>query len=415
MRNRLLSSLFFVLLSIVFSPVSGQNKLIEITNANGKAELPFELVNNFIVVDITLNGFLPLKFIFDTGAENTILTRSTFNGFVDIDYSRKIKLFGSDLKNDITAYIARRVNIDIGDNLKIAQQTMLVLEQDYFHFENYTGVDIDGILGADILRRFVVYINFKRSIITFQDPSRFKKPRSSYIKANVEFHRYKPYLYLSSEISTNNDYELKLLMDTGASLAILLYTFGDSLFQLPEHLIRSNLGFGLGGSIEGYIGRLRRLSIANQHLENIVTNFQDVPFNEFQDSIFLNDRNGIVGNVVLSRFNLIIDYINETLYLQARKQFNRKFKFDRSGINLVALGTNHNKFIVLEVIKGSPADLAGIQKGDEIRSINGVSTFFKSLESLIRAFQKKEGKKMRILIKRNEERIYFEFILKDLI
>lgn len=411
------SRLFFILVLFSLSHASlvCQNKLIHLANSNGKAELPFQYVNNFIVVDITLNNLLPLKFIFDTGAENTILTQSVLNQFIDIDYNREIKLFGSDLKTNLSAYVARGINIELGKDLKVAQQTILVLAEDYFRFEDYTGVDIDGILGADILRRFVISINFKRGVIIFQDPSTFKTPRPSYIKADVEFHRYKPYIFVSSKISANSDYKLKLLVDTGASLAILLYTFGDSLFQLPEHLIRSNLGFGLGGTIQGYIGRLHRLSIADQHLENVITNFQDVPFNYFQDSIFLNDRNGILGNVVLNRFNLIIDYIREDLYLQPNKKFNRKFKFDRSGINIVALGENHNKFIVLDIIKGSPADLVGIQKGDEIRSINGVSTFLKSLESVIRVFQKKEGKRIRILIKRSETRMHFEFYLKNLI
>ena len=182
---------------------------------------------------------------------------------------------------------------------------MLVLAHDYFRFDEYTGIDIDGILGADILRRFIVTINFKRGVIVFQDPSTFKKPRSSFIKENVEFHRYKPYLFLSSKVSTNNDYELKLLLDTGASLALLLYTSADSLFQLPEHLIRSNLGSGLGGTIKGYVGRLHRLTVVDQHLENIVANFQDLPLRHIQDSVFLNNRNGILGNVVLNRFNLI--------------------------------------------------------------------------------------------------------------
>ena len=385
------------------------------SNTNGKAELPFQLVNNFLIVDITLNGLLPLKFIFDTGAENTILTQSMFNRFVDIDYDREIQIFGSDLRSNLVAYVARGINIKLGKDLEIAQQTMLVLAEDYFRFEDYTGIDIDGILGADILRRFIVSINFKRGIITFQDPSTFKTPRSTYIKTDTEFHRYKPYIFLHSKISSNSNYKLKLLVDTGASLALLLYTFGDSLFQLPEHLIRSNLGFGLGGTLKGYIGRLQRLSIADQNLENVITNFQDVPFNYAQDSIFLNDRNGILGTVVLNRFNIIIDYIHEDLYLQPSKKFNRKFKFDRSGINLVALGKNHNKLIVLDVIKGSPAQYAGIQKGDEIRSVNGVSTFFKSLESVIRKFQKKEGKKIKLLIKRDEARLQFEFLLKNLI
>ena len=48
-------------------------------NGNGeKVEIPFEYINGFIVVDIIFEKVLPLKFILDTGAENTILLKRTY-------------------------------------------------------------------------------------------------------------------------------------------------------------------------------------------------------------------------------------------------------------------------------------------------------------------------------------------------
>ena len=38
-------------------------------------DIPFEYTNNFIILTVHFNGLLPLKFIFDTGAEHTILSK----------------------------------------------------------------------------------------------------------------------------------------------------------------------------------------------------------------------------------------------------------------------------------------------------------------------------------------------------
>ena len=40
-----------------------------------KVEIPFERQGNFIIVKVTFEGLFPLRFILDTGAEHTILTK----------------------------------------------------------------------------------------------------------------------------------------------------------------------------------------------------------------------------------------------------------------------------------------------------------------------------------------------------
>ena len=304
----------------------------------------------------------------------------------------------------------------LGEGLTIAEQAILVLEEDYFSFEEFTGITIHGILGADILRRFVIKIDYRRRKIIFQDPSTFKIPRfDSFIKTNSEFNRYKPYLYLPTALRAGNTSNLKFLLDTGASLALLMYTSSDSTLQLPENLIKTYIGFGLGGTLEGYIGRTASLKIGDHELQNVITNFQDISNEYGLDTTFLNNRSGLIGNVVLQRFYVIIDYIHEVVYLKPNRDFKRKFLFDRSGLSIAATGNNLNHFIVLTVIKDSPAEQAGIQIGDEIRAVNGVPVIFKGLESIVRAFQKKPGKKIQVLIKRGEERMVVEFKLRDLI
>lgn len=406
----------FLLFLTIGGTLRGQQELISISRTNGRVEIPFEYVNNFIIVNVVFNRIFPLKFIFDTGAENTILTRKEITDLLAINYQRKITVFGSDLQTELTAYVAPGISLSFGEQLRIASQAVLVMEEDYFSFEEYAGVEVHGILGADILRRFVIHIDYRRRRITFQDPSKFSPPRSrGYEKIPSEFSRHKPYFNLSANLRAGEEKPVKLLMDTGASLALLMYTHSDSLLQLPEDLILTNIGRGLGGNLEGYIGRTATLDIGSQQLNNVVTSFQDIADHYVVDSTFLNNRNGIMGNVILDRYRIIVDYIREDVYLQPTRDFKKAFEYDRSGLSLIAAGTDLNKYVVLGVVADSPAADVDIRKGDEIRLVNGVPAYLRGLENIVRILQRKPGKEVKLVIRRGEERLIKRITLRDLI
>lgn len=406
----------FLLFITIGGTLRGQQELISISRTNGRVEIPFEYVNNFIIVNIVFNRIFPLKFIFDTGAENTILTRKEITDLLAINYQRKITVFGSDLKTELTAYVAPGISLSFGEHLRIASQAVLVMEEDYFSFEEYAGVEVHGILGADILRRFVVQIDYRRRRITFQDPSKFSPPKGrGYEMIDTEFSRHKPYANLSANLRPGEEKPIKLLMDTGASLALLMYTHSDSILQLPDNLILTNIGRGLGGNLEGFIGRTASLDIGSRQLTNVVTSFQDIADEYLIDSTFLNNRNGIMGNVILDRYRIIIDYIREDVYLQPTRDFRKAFEFDRSGITLVAAGEDLGKYIVLSVVADSPAAEVGIQKGDEVRIVNGVPAYLRGLENIVRILQRKPGKQVKLVIRRDGERMTKKITLRDLI
>ena len=402
-------------MSSLHTTLRGQEYLFAFTNNSGEVEIPFEYTNNFIVITLKFNNLLPLKFIFDTGAENTILTRREITDLLNVDYQRQIKVLGSDLTTELVAYIATGISYQIGQDLFAVNQSILVMEQDYFRFEEYAGINVHGILGADFLRRFVVHIDYRRKRIKLEDPQEFRPPRRRYESMPVEFARYKPYLTLPSALNITEESELKLLMDTGAGLPLLIHTNTDSTLLLPEHVIRTNIGLGLGGFLEGYVGRIAWLDISGHRIENVITSFQDIAERYKVDPSFLNNRNGIVGNQTLERFNWIIDYPRERLYLRPNRLIKRKFRFDRSGINVAASGENLGRFTIVNIVSGSPADEAGLMRGDEIRVVNGIPSVLLSMEAILRTLQKKPGKRIRMIVRREGERMQFEFRLRDLI
>jgi membrane-associated protease RseP (regulator of RpoE activity) len=181
----------------------------------------------------------------------------------------------------------------------------------------------------------------------------------------------------------------------------------------PENSISGNIGTGLGGFLTGHLGRVASLSLGDLSCNEVITNFQDL--DEGMDTTMLQGRNGIIGNGVLSRFDVIIDYPSHKLYLQPNKSFKKEFKFDKSGLVVIASDFMLNKYIVHSVIAGSPAALAGILPGDEIRRMNCSLSGMLSLERIHQILRKDEGKKIVVVVKRNEKKLKFTFRLKKLI
>lgn len=377
-----------------------------------RIDIPFEYENNFIIVNVVLNDLLPLRFIFDTGAEHTILTQREFTDILQVQYGRRLPLMGSDLSVELYAFLAIGVKLNVG-GLIAPNRTILVLEEDYVNFKEFAGVEVHGIIGADLFRRFVVRINYKQQIISLINPVHFKPPGNRYIEMPVEMIRNKPYINAATIIAGEQVKDYKYLVDTGAGMALLIYTNTQPSLRLPPQVVRSKLGMGLGGNIEGFLGRIGYLRFADIDMKGVITNFQDLPFPE--DTLRTQQRNGIIGNQILNRFIMIFDYPNSRLYALPTSKAKAIFKSEKSGMLLAASGERLDNFTVFDVLPGSPAASADIQVNDRIRSVNGWPASVHTLEELTNKFYGKPGKKMRVVVERNGVRMLKVFELRELI
>ncbi|PHN03844.1 aspartyl protease family protein [Flavilitoribacter nigricans] len=405
---------FFILLCFLLSgpAVNAQVQDLILRKNAQRAEVPFEYENGFIIVRVVFNNIFPLKFIIDTGAEHTILTKREITDLLQIDYQRRFVIMGADLKTELGAYLVRGIVLTMG-NMYMNNRSILVLEDDYFNFDEFAGLDIHGIIGADLLRRFVMEIDYRKKNITFYDPSKFKLPKGKFDELDVEFHRNKPYIFTETELPRDTSARLKYLMDTGASVALMMYTITDSLLHLPDQFIRSNIGMGLGGFIEGFVGRTPAIDIGDTRLQEVITNYQD--FLPTMDSSYFNDRNGLLGNQVLSRYKVIVDYIRGKVYMEPTSRVNKRFRYDRSGLSLIASGAQLEDITIFAVTPNTPASEAGLQKGDIIKTMNGVPSGFLTLQGAINRLKRREGKRIKLRIEREGEVHRVRFRLRDLI
>jgi hypothetical protein len=382
-----------------------------------KEEVPFRFEGNFILVSVLFNNLLPLTFILDTGAEYSILTKKEIADFLNIDYQKRYTLYGADMQEELYAYLSKNISLQMGD-LQATHRSILVLEEDYFRFEEYSGLQIHGILGADFLKRFTLQIDYQKQMVTFYSPVYFKN-KVKINKENVDLLPFtliksKPYIRCTTHLYGEEINTLNYLIDTGAGLSLLLYTSIDSLKNAQVKMLNSPIGLGLGGKLEGYVGRIKSFQFASKSFPELITKFQQKPI--FFDSLMITPRDGIIGNNILSAFSKVIFDYNTSKMIVSKSPKNVKQRpYDRSGLIIGASGENLNIFTILRIIENTPAFKSGLQIGDKIKKINGLSTGILSLDMINNKFRGSIGKKMRITIQRDNQFLEFELALEDII
>jgi PDZ domain/Aspartyl protease len=403
-------------LALAFLPVlaGAQSLGFSLTDGRKRIQIPIEIFDNLVVVPVTINGRLPLRFILDTGVRTTILTEKSFSDALNLVYSKKYTISAPGGARVVDAYITNNVSIDLY-GLHGEGHAMLVLAEDYLELRNYLGTEVHGILGYELFSRFIVKINYKKKVLELMLPEKFK-PGKKYQPLPIVVQDTKPYVFADLEMNEADTTKLKvkLLVDTGASHGLLLEPESNPLIKLPSKHVSSIIGRGLGGMITGQIGRIGSLDLGTNRIQGVIANFPDP--NSYTDTLksSLNIfRNGTIGGEVLNRFTVVFDFPRELMYFKRNSYFRKKFYYNLSGLTIKADGLKLTTFEITSVRKGSTADKADVQSGDKILSINGSDVDELNLNNVIALFNSRPGRKIRMKIDREGKRISREFKLEN--
>ncbi len=405
---------FLLYLIIIFGSLLSysQNRIgFHLPYGEKSVDIPIELYSNLVAIPVTINGYLTLKFILDSGAESIILTEKLFGDFLGLDYNRTIDISGPGVEDSLKAYVATNIYMSLPGNIRARGLNMLVLEQDYLQLKKNLGDEIYGIIGYDVFSRFVVEIDYDHQILRLHDPD-YYRPRKTFTRVPLDIDYTKP--YVETLISQRDETDsVRLLVDTGASHAILLDVSNTEDIVMPDEVIDVRLGRGLGGEIPGNLGRMDQFQLSEYAFPKILTS---IPLEGvYMKAIKRGSRHGTMGGDLLRRFKVVLDYQNSSMYLRKSSQYRDPFEFDMSGITLTSEGDHSDTLLVSKVREETPAHRAGVMQGDIILSING--TYFRntSLSDVHALFRKRDGKKIRLVIFRNGEKKIVKFRLERMI
>ena len=372
--------------------------------------IPFRYVQSFIIVEVRLEHLFPLNLIFDTGAEHTIFFDRRWTDVFSEVYQREIKVVGSDLQTEIPALLSKPMNLVFKDQFECTSP-LIILEHNQTNISQVVGESVHGILSASLFQNYILQVDYKNRNIVLH-PVNAKIPED-YTAIDIQVSKNKPYLLTTIKSNSTAQQKLNLLIDTGASLSLLMYKDSTSGLLLPEQLIPGYLGSGLGGVLSGYAGKIQSVHMDTFAMRDVISHFlvieTDLSKNEKQN------KQGLIGNLLLEKFDLFLDYHRQKLYLKPSKNFAKEINFDKSGIMVISGGHQLQSFYVSHVIPTSPAAQAGILPNDQILKVNGWPVAFLSLSKILQIFQKEEGKQIRLTVRRDGKKQKFSFFLRKLL
>ncbi len=398
--------IFFILPILISSLLTGQTQIgFRMLPGLNKVEIPFEQINNLVVIPVVINDFLKLKFVVDTGVETTILTEPAYVPLLDIEFYRKITISGAGINDSINAYVAKDVALELPGGVYGKNMNLIVLEDDFLKLSERMGMDVQGIIGHDIFNQFVVEFDYKNSVINLYRPKKYR-PRRRWTEVDMDVVDSKPFITAKDESSGEF---MNLMVDSGASHALLLDPEQTNV-AMPEKMIETRLGTGLGGEINGKLGRMDAVSISEFEFNDVLVSIPNP--DAYSKLIKRGSRQGTIGGEILSRLNPVFDYQNEKVYLTKNRNFNEIFEADMCGIDLIVKGPFLDTLYIDYVRKDSPADKAGLEKGDVVFSVNGHSLNYSPFGRIQSMLKGRPNRKVKFKVIRNGEKLKLDVRLK---
>ncbi|RJE72640.1 aspartyl protease family protein [Reichenbachiella sp. MSK19-1] len=354
--------------------------ILVVANAYGQspiANIPFEQYGDHAFIQVKVNGSDDLDFIFDTGDGLTVL---------NIERAKELGMASGSTATTTSAEGTISGKLVKHNELTIAGapiHNVQVYETDLTHLEISIGKDIDGIIGYDVLKNYVVSMDYDAMEIKLYDPSSYSYQGLGK-KFKINLTSFIP--HIEGEVTLQNGEKVKgeFFVDTGAKATIdfntpfvedndLASKVGDSYIYLVA---------GLGEKeYEHHRGKVKEFAFAGY-------SFEDMPVGlSHAQSGIQNHKKvaGIMGSGLLRKFNIVYDYHSKSMYWEKNQHFEESFPTNCSGIEL-QLSKDKSQVLVHKVFDNSPASAADIDANSVITSVNGEDALALGLAELSDVF-----------------------------
>jgi hypothetical protein len=358
--------------------------------------VPFTTYDRHIYLPVRLPGSdEELMFMIDSGASMTVVdsTLATRMGFPLGE-----RMIGAGAGGTADFYMTRIGGFSI-EGVSFSEQTVIAYPISGL-VGRFVDIEVAGILGYDFLSRFVTKIDYEKGILTLFEPD------SADATAAIDA----PLIHnvFSLECMVDGLFNGTFLIDTGAGNSLLQKRFSEEHGLFDDRPMVEISLMGAGGEESAYLARFDSFEIGGFTIERPVfaLSTDERGIGAFPGI------SGIIGNDILQRFTVILDYRNQRIGLERNGLFDKPAVKDRSGITLERDASN--RVLIYKVIPGSPADDAGIVPGDILLSVDHRAVEdFGSMEDVLKSFRVLGEKEIAIEIEREGERLLISLTLRE--
>lgn len=339
--------------------------------ANLPVTIPIRVVAGLLYMQGEVDSSATLNIALDCGAGISIISPSVAKS-LGLTSNHYAEAAGIAKGSDQTAYFVDDCELKWGSpesRLSLFHQYGAIFPLDYISAQ-VGGKPVDALFGSNLFLHYTITVDYEKQIVTFSSsdsgasmpgfplPIRILK-NECYVEASIEGDDGKKIMAL-------------FLVDNGTTRAMILNKkFFDAHPGLiaPNHFVETPEVTAVGGVIDSKRAQIQKLSLGPFLLSKVVAYMPDSSTGPLADSTVA----GFIGADILRRFTVTWDYTGKHMFLLPNQMFGKPFDTDASGLHLVSPGPQYQQVLIGNVLPHSPAAKAGLEKGDEILSVDGVS------------------------------------------
>jgi len=346
--------------------------------------LPFQLINNHIYVDVSVNGHAPIPFVFDTGATNDIAAATAKSLGIAVKGALPMGGVGEKVEG---VGLAKVKSVSLGG---------FTLTDQVFFADNspawvlIEGAPSEGLVGYEFVKHAVLTIDYAKGTLTFTKQAAFHPP-AGVTAIPFTFAEHVPMLPGALDGIPG-----EFMLDTGSRGALLLmgpFAQANGLAAKYHATVSGTIGYGVGGPARALLARAGKLTLGPVTIPAPVT---EILLNKSGVGADTHTA-GNVGGDLLKRFTVTLDYANRLVWLQPNELADQPEVFDRSGLWIMR--ARDGAIEIADVTTQSAAAKLGLVTGDEITSVNGKPAKDTTLYDLREALKGATGTAFTLAIK----------------
>ena len=307
------------------------NILLLLISANALAQdsgkkTPFRLVNNHIYIQGILNDTLPVWILLDCGAGSMVSDEQAKKGKIRTHSSGQTDGIGNNL---VPYQMTDSAIFNLG-SIRYTEKMIPVLsfteiercgaiikvdkegKIKFLEAKRNNVQPIDAVLGDKFFRRFVVKIDYQNQVLTLYEPSTFQ-----YIGKGdrIPLQYSDNHIYANASITGPDFLPVSgyFMVDCGSMTGVILNVpFIKQYRLIPSGKAKEISLCGIGGSSTSMMGTLADLRIGKYRIKKPIAIFSQASGGVLTKP----DIAGSIGNGILRRFQVIIDYSRKEMILE---------------------------------------------------------------------------------------------------
>ncbi len=347
--------------------------------------------SNHLYFDVVLRDSVAARMIFDTGNTNILIDNKLFKEyFAPSETLQRTIIQGTGNSLEAVYRDTSDWRYSIGEYNQTEQGAIIM------DLQKIIGNEADGMFGMEFMRGRKVEFNYADGYMLILPQE--AQPAEGYTCVKCKWldnRQARMVMPISLKINETVSFDGNFLVDIGSSGSISLNSSLVAKLKLNRVLtdVRKKIydTGGVGGSRTDYIFTAEGISVAGCELKDVVTDFSG----NTQGMMANDSFDGLVGNALFERFDVIFDFAKCEIWLRPNKNFNTSVNFD-SGMTLTP---QEDGWVVNGLVEGGNAHRAGVRRGDKIIAINGLAREKVSLKELKRMNRSAED--WKIVVKRD--------------